>query len=304
MAMPTASASPSETICPAKERPTTSSRVRHRMSATPPVTAPRDADAHDARRDRAAVDAAEAPVQQHEQRDHAGDVADRGRERDAPHADPVEHEVEQRVQEEVAERDRRRDPVRLQAEERPVEHQHAPLKTRPALNAASAPATTGVCARLPRAALEEDADDRLGEQRADDGGRDEQERDLPQAAADGLAEGVHVAARRVARERREEHGRDRDREHPLREHVDEERLLDRRRRQVRIDEARREEHVDDGVDVDQAEPERHRDHQLEDARRPRGRASRCTIRSRPSRPRSHGIGRNTWMNVATRIEPA
>ena len=27
-------------------------------------------------------------------------------------------------------------------------------------------------------------------------------------------------------------------------------------------------------------------------------------RSRPSRPRSHGIGRKTWMNVATRIDAA
>ena len=29
-----------------------------------------------------------------------------------------------------------------------------------------------------------------------------------------------------------------------------------------------------------------------------------TSRSRSSRPRSHGSGRNTWMNVATRIETA
>ena len=39
--------------------------------------------------------------------------------------------------------------------------------------------------------------------------------------------------------RREEDGRDRDREHPLREHVDQERLLDRGRREVRVDAAAR-----------------------------------------------------------------
>ena len=74
-----------------------------------------------------------------------------------------------------------------------------------------------------------------------------------------------VVPGREARERGEQHGRDRDREHPLREHVDEERLLDRGRGEVRVDVARREEHVDHRVDVDQSEPERDRHHQHEDA---------------------------------------
>ena len=59
----------------------------------------------------------------------------------------------------------------------------APLKTSPALNAASAAATTGVWFGRELAALEEQAHDRLREHRAHDGGRHEQERDLPQADA-------------------------------------------------------------------------------------------------------------------------
>ena len=54
-----------------------------------------------------AVEPADAPAQQDEQRRRAGDVADRRRERDPPRADAVERDVEDHVQEEVAERDRR-----------------------------------------------------------------------------------------------------------------------------------------------------------------------------------------------------
>ena len=90
----------------------------------------------------------------------------------------------------------------------------------------------------------------------------------------GRAEAVHVAARGEARERREEDGGDRDREDPLREHVDPEGGLDRARREVRVDVARGEERVDDLVEVDEPEAERDREHQHEDAPERPGRASR------------------------------
>ncbi len=115
------------------------------------------------------------------------------------------------------------------------------------------------------AALVEEPHDRLGEHGGGGAGRDEQEGDLPQAGRDGAPEAVVVAAGGEPRERREQHRRDRDREHPLREHVDPEGGVDRRGRQRRVDQARGEQRVDHEVDVDQPEPERHRQHQLEDA---------------------------------------
>ena len=63
-----------------------------------------------------------------------------------------------------------------------------PLKTSPALNAASAPATTGVWAGVPVAALVEQPDDRLGEHGADDRGRREQQRDLADPVRDRVGE--------------------------------------------------------------------------------------------------------------------
>ncbi len=114
-------------------------------------------------------------------------------------------------------------------------------------------------------ALVQDADDRLGEHRHHDGGRREEQRDLANPDRDGVGERVQIAARREPRKGREEHRRDRDGEDSLRQHVDEERLLNRRRREQRIDEASGEERVDDRVDVDQAEPERDRNHQLQHA---------------------------------------
>ena len=59
-------------------------------------------------------------------------------ERDPPGPEAVEGRVERGVQREVRERDRRRDPVRLQAEERAVQHQHHAVEDEPAENAASA----------------------------------------------------------------------------------------------------------------------------------------------------------------------
>src|SRR5207237_9818437 len=74
--------------------------------------------------DRGAPDPAEPAAQKENEDGRADDVADRRGERDAPRPEAVEGEVEDRVQAEVAEGDPGRDPVRLQAEERAVQHQH------------------------------------------------------------------------------------------------------------------------------------------------------------------------------------
>ena len=177
---------------------------------------------------------------------------------------PVEGQVEQRVHEQVAERDDGRHPVRLQAEEGPVQEQHRAVEDEPGAEGGERRGHHRRLVRMPGAALEEDADDRLGEHGADDRRRREQEHDLPEAQRDGGAKARHVTARGQPREGREEHRRHGHREHPLRQHVDEEGLLDRRRRQVAVDQAAGEEGVDECVDVDQAQAERHRQHQLED----------------------------------------
>ena len=135
----------------------------------------------------------------------------------------------------------------------------------------------------------------------------EQERDLADAVRDGVGEPAHVAPRREPRERREEDGRDRDREHPLRQHVDEERLLDRGRREQRVDEPRGEERVDHGVDVDEAEAEGDRHHQLqhlEDSRvAPVEHDAEPLFSTLEARAATAPAG-STWITVATRIDPA
>ena len=179
-----------------------------------------------------AVEAADPPPEQDEQRRRPGDVADARRERDPPRADVVERAVEHRVQEEVRRARRRRDPVRLQAEEGAVQHQHRAVEDEPGAERGER-AGDDRCLR------------RRGSGRAGRGCARSARRARRSPTAAGMsknaicrsplltvaAEPVHVAARREPRQRREEHGRDRDREHPLREHVDEERLLDRRRRE-------------------------------------------------------------------------
>ena len=213
-------------------------------------------------------------AQEVEQRRRSGDVDERRRQRQPPHPEVVEGEVEQRVQEQVREGDDRGQPVRLQAEERPVQQQHRAVEHEAGAERGQRARDDGGLARVEVAALEEDADDRLSQRGADDRGGREQEDDLAQTARHLRPEAGRVAAGGEAGERREEHGRDRDGEHPLREHVDEERLLNRVRREIAVDQARCEEGVDHRVDVDQAEAERDRDHHLErPARRP-GRASR------------------------------
>ena len=138
-----------------------------------------------------------------------------------------------------------------------------PLKVSPSEKAARAPATTGVCVGRELAALVEQTHDRLREHRRDRARRKEQEADLAQAERDGLAEADRVAAGGEARQAREEHGRDGDREHSLREHVDAKGGVDRTRRELRVDEARGEERVDDEVEVDEPDRERHGQHERE-----------------------------------------
>ena len=176
----------------------------------------------------------------------------------------VEGKVEQRVQEQVRERDDRGEPVRLQAEERPVQQQHRSVEHQPRAECGQRARDDRCLARVEVATLEEDADDRLGERGADDRSRREQEDDLPQTARHLRSEAVSIAAGGEARECREQHGRDGDREHPLGQHVDEERLLNRVRCEVAVDQARREEGVDDRVHVDQAEAERDGNHHPKD----------------------------------------
>ena len=134
-------------------------------------------------------------------------------------------------------------------------------------------------------------------------GRDEQERDLAQPAVERAAEPAMSSARGEPRERREEHGGHRDGEDALREHVQAERLVDRRRRELGVEEPRREERVDEEVHVDEPDRERHREHQHEDAL-DSGVAPVDDHVRRPSSLRSHGIGRRSCTSVPTTTTPA
>ena len=104
-------------------------------------------------------------------------------------------------------------------------------------------------------------------------------------------------------ERREENRRDRDGEHPLREHVDEERLLDRGRREVGSITRDAKNMSMTAFTLISPSPSV-TGTMFTKTRFTAGSRQSITRRSRSSRPRSHGSGRNTWMNVATRIETA
>ena len=160
------------------------------------------------------------------------DVADRRRERDPPHAEVVEGEVEDRVQDEVPERDE----VGIQFDCRLKNARFSisivPLKTRPGAERGERAGDDGRLAgrasapRWKRMRMIGSASTALTT--AAGASRNAiWRRPLETVSANA----AQVAARREARERREEHGRDRDGEHPLRQHVDEERLLDRGRRE-------------------------------------------------------------------------
>ena len=82
----------------------------------------------------------------------------------------------------------------MQAEERAVQHQHEAVEDEARAERRQGAGDDRRLGRVPLTALVEDADDRLGEHRADDGGRREQERDLAEAARHLLGEGGQVAA--------------------------------------------------------------------------------------------------------------
>ena len=223
-----------------------------------------DRDQHERADRRGQVEPADPAAQREEQHRHAGNVGERDRKGDPPHADPVEDRVENDVQREVRERDERRDPRGLQAEEAAIQHQHHPVEGEPDREGGERARDDVRLVGLERAALVEQPDDRLGENDRDHRGGDQEEVDLADAAGDRVAETVQVTAGREPRERREEHRCDRDREHPLRQHVDAEGLVDRARSDRRVDPRGRDERPDHRVDVDQPEAEHDRAHQLED----------------------------------------
>ena len=160
----------------------------------------------------------------------------------------VESRVERRVQIEVGECDRRRDPGGLEAEEGAVEHQHRAVEGETKRERRQHFGDDGCLARPEVAALVDEANDRLGEHRREDARRHEQKCDLPQAEPDCRAKTVEVTPGGEARQGREEHGRDGDREHALRQHVDPEGTVDRGRRQLRVDQPRGEHRVDDRIE--------------------------------------------------------
>ncbi len=214
---------------------------------------------------RAELQADQSTPQKDDERNRAEDVRDRDRERDPPGAEPVEGDVERRVRGQRAERDGGRRPGRLESEKRPVQHQHRAVEGEAEREGGERPCDDSCLAGFELAALVEETDDRLGEDDRDHTCGNQQEGDLAQAGTDHAAEALQVVASSEPRERREEHRRDRDREHPLRKHVDAEGCVDRARREVRVDEPRREEGPDHGREVDEAEAERDGQHEHEDA---------------------------------------
>ena len=175
--------SPSDTTCAANERPSgrRAGARRRRRPRRPRPRRSRSAMTADAIR--AAVEPAEPPAQQDEQRRRAGDVA-------RPRSRAGSPRCRSGRRRRRAARSGTRFPsattVGIQFDCRLKNARFsisiAPLKTSPALNAASA---AGDDRRLRRDASaprwKRMPDDRLGEHRADDRRRDQQERDLAQA---------------------------------------------------------------------------------------------------------------------------
>ena len=174
-----------------------------------------------------------------------------------------------------------------QAEEAPVQHQHRAVEHEPGAERREAVGHGWRLPRLPGVVLEEQPDDRLAENRGEDARRDQQKCDLADPAGRACRGNPstcpHASRGRVSVE--EEHGCDRDREDPLREHV-----VTRNDFWIAVGASsafiRREANlVDHGVHVDQAEAERDEDHQHEGApltigsrqsMRSRGRSSPCS----------------------------
>ena len=207
----------------------------------------------------------ESPAEEDEQRSGAGDVDDRGCEGNSPDPHAVERRVEDDVEGEVPERDRRRDPGRLEAEERAVEHQHRPVEGQPEREGREGGRDDVGLIGGEGPALVEEPDDRDGEDGAHGARRQEQEADLSEPKRDRLPEPHDVVACGEPREPREEDGGNGDGEDPLREHVDAECGVDGARRERRVDVSGREERVDDEVEVDEPDAEGDREHEDEDA---------------------------------------
>jgi hypothetical protein len=117
--------------------------------------------------------------------------------------------------------------------------------------------------RIEGAALVDEPDHRLRESEHGGRRRQQHEEDLAHPIGQRRPQVVDRAAAGEAGQGREEDRRDRHREDSLRQLVDPEGLVDRRRGLV-ADEAA-EEAVDQQVEVDQAEADRHRQHQQQDA---------------------------------------
>ena len=116
--------------------------------------------------------------------------------------------------------------------------------------------------------------------------------------ADVVPEARHVTASREPRKRREEHGRDRDREDPLREHVDAEGGVDRSAARAAGSISRDANSVSTtALKLIRPRPSVTGSMSTNTCFTAGSRQSRTT-RSRPSRPRSHGTGSSTWMTVA------
>jgi hypothetical protein len=207
----------------------------------------------------------DAAAHHDEQHRRGDDVHGRGRERDSPDAEPVVDGVEQGVEGDGAERDRRRHPVRLHRIEAAVEDQHPAVEHEPDREGLEALGDDDRVLGGELATLVDELDDRLRQHDRDERCGNEQERDLPDPRVERPSQPGVVAAGRKASERREENGRNRDREDALREHVQAEGGSDRRRRELGVEQARREQRVDEEVHVDEADRERDRQHQHEDA---------------------------------------
>ena len=225
---------------------------------------------------------------------------DGGRERDPPGAEAVEGDVEHRVQGEVPERDDRRDPVRLQAEERAVQHQHRAVEDEPGAERGERARDDGRLvggATAPR--WKRDADDRLGEHGADDGAPGRAGTRSAAGRVDDRARGSRPCrrGRRAARATGRAPSRPRPRTSPA--------GACRRGTPSRSPSARASGRCSrDAKNVSMTaltlirpRPSVTGQHQLEDAPAPPGRASRARAAAAPSRPRSHGIGRSTWITV-------
>ena len=83
-----------------------------------------------------------------------------------------------------------------------------------------------------RAALVDEPRDRRRQHEQQGGAGDQQQVDLAHSVAERAPHAGGVAPDREAAERREQHGRNRDAEHALGQHVDPERVVDRSRRLV------------------------------------------------------------------------